>query len=387
MSRWWAMLTAVMRKEVRQTARDRRMMALLVVAPLVQLFVFGHAVNLEVDDVPTVVVDRDDTHASRTHLRRLLADGTLTEVGRAPDAAEAQRWLEEGRAAVVIVVPSGFERDVVRGRDATVQAILDGSDPNRAGVAGAAVSEYFASESDGLARARLRRLAVAGGASSGIAPPSMSELDVRSRVLFNPGLETAVYMVPGVAAILLMLITTIVTAMGLSRERERGTLEQILVTPVPSGVLILGKILPFAVFGLVDFGLALLVGSYVFDMPLRGDFVVLFTGTVLYLLTTLGMGLLISTLSGSQQQAFMGGFLFMLPAALLSGIMTPIHSMPGWLQPLTLANPLRHYAEVIRAVLLRGAGWSELPVPLAVLAAMGLFVFTFATLRFRRSVG
>lgn len=376
MTRWLAMLTAVVRKEVRQTTRDKRMMALLVLAPLIQLFVFGHAVNLEVDDVPTVVVDRDGTETSRAHLRRLLADGTLTRVGTETSAQEAERWLEEGRAAVVLVVPEGLEADLARGRPARVQAILDGSDPNRAGVAASAVSGYFTRESEGRIRAQLRRL-------------NMRRPDVRvaSRVLFNPELDTAIYMVPGVAAMLLLLITTIVTAMGLSREREHGTLEQILVTPVPSSLLILGKIIPFAVIGIVDFGVALVVGAYVFDMPLGGDFVVLFGATLLYLTVTLGMGLLISTLSGSQQQAFMGGFLFMLPAALLSGIMTPIRSMPEWLQPFTLANPLRHYAEVLRGVLLRGAGFEELSFQLVVLAAMGAFVFGFAAIRFRKSVG
>ena len=376
MTRWLAMLTAVVRKEVRQTTRDKRMMALLVLAPIIQLFVFGHAVNLEVDDVPTVVVDRDGTETSRAHLRRLLADGTLTRVGTETSAQEAERWLEEGRAAVVLVVPEGLEADLARGRPARVQAILDGSDPNRAGVAASAVSGYFTRESEGRIRAQLRRL-------------NMRRPDVRvaSRVLFNPELDTAIYMVPGVAAMLLLLITTIVTAMGLSREREHGTLEQILVTPVPSSLLILGKIIPFAVIGIVDFGVALVVGAYVFDMPLGGDFVVLFGATLLYLTVTLGMGLLISTLSGSQQQAFMGGFLFMLPAALLSGIMTPIRSMPEWLQPFTLANPLRHYAEVLRGVLLRGAGFEELSFQLVVLAAMGAFVFGFAAIRFRKSVG
>lgn len=377
-----AMLGAVVRKELRQTARDKRMMFLLILAPLIQLVVFGFAVNLDVDQVPTVVVDHDDSHTSRVHLRRVLADGTLHEVAHLSGEGEAERWLETGRAAVVLVIPRDFERDVVRGRTATVQAILDGSDPNRAGVAGSTIARYFANVSDGLIRTRIHRLAALRGAA-----PSLPDVDVETRVLFNPGLETAIYMVPGVAAILLMLITTIITAMGLSRERERGTLEQILVTPVPSSILILGKILPFAMFGLVDFGLALFVGSYVFDMPLRGDFVVLFGATILYLMTTLGMGLLISTLSGSQQQAFMGGFLFMLPAALLSGIMTPIHSMPSWLQPFTMLNPLRHYAEVLRGVLLRGAGLAELHTQLIVLAVMGVFVFTFATLRFRKSVG
>ena len=170
-------------------------------------------------------------------------------------------------------------------------------------------------------------------------------------------------MVPGVAAMLLLLITTIVTAMGLAREREVGTLEQILVTPVSSTLFIAGKILPFAVIGLLDFGLALIVGSTVFDMPLRGHMSLILLGTLLYLTTTLGIGLLIATLSKSQQQAFLGGFLFMLPAALLSGIMTPIQSMPEELQLFTLINPLRHYAEILRGSLLRGAGFVDLAPP------------------------
>jgi ABC-2 type transport system permease protein len=382
MMRWRAMLIAVVKKELRQTARDRRMMFMLLGAPLIQLYIFGTAVDLDVDHVPTVVVDHDESYASRTHLTRLLADGTLSELARLQSEREAERLLETGEAAVVIVIPEGFERDIARHRPTTVQAILDGSDSNRSGVAGSAVASYFAQESEGLVRAQLSQLASVQGLAA--ATPNVS---VPTRVLFNPSLDTSIYMVPGVAAMLLMIITTIVTAMGLSREKERGTLEQILVTPVPSGVLILGKILPFAAFGLVDFGLAMIVGSYVFDMPLRGDFSVLLLATTMYLMTTLGVGLLISTLSSSQQQAFLGGFLFMMPAALLSGIMTPIHSMPEWLQPFTMINPVRHYAEVLRASLLRGAGFAELTTQLAVLAAMGLTVFTFATIRFRKSLG
>lgn len=381
MSKHVAMLLSVVKKEVRQTVRDKRMMALLLVAPLIQLFVFGHAVNLDVDRVPTVIVDGDDTRTSRAHLQRLLADGTLEAVGREPSVEDAEQLLETGRAAVVLVVPSGFEDDIVRGRPATVQAILDGSDPNRATVAGGAIAAYFAERSEEIVRLRISRMASLHGVAA--RPPV---IEVRERVFFNPQLETAIYMVPGVAAMLLLLITTIVTAMGLAREREVGTLEQILVTPVPSGILIGGKILPFAVVGLLDFGLALIVGAYVFDMPLRGSMLLLFLAACLYLATTLGIGLLISTLSGSQQQAFMGGFLFMLPAALLSGIMTPVSSMPEWLQPFTLVNPLRHFAEIMRGSLLRGAGFADLSSQLITLAVMGAVVFSFASFRFRSSM-
>ncbi|HET8932211.1 MAG TPA: ABC transporter permease [Polyangiales bacterium] len=380
MNRSLAMLLAVIKKELRQTARDKRMLFLLVAVPVIQLFIFANAVNLDVDHVPTVVVDLDKSQRSASDLRRLLADGTLTKVGAIDNIPEAERWLETGRAAVVLLFPAGFERDVVRGRRATVQAILDGSDPNRAGIASAAIAQYFGGEAAVLLKSRMLRV-------SPEQPVRLPQLQLRSRVYFNPELETAVYMVPGIMAMLLLMITTIVTAMGLSRERERGTLEQILVTPVSSSMLMLGKILPFAMFGLIDFAVALVVGSYAFDMPLRGSLSLLLTGTLLYLMTTLGAGMLISTFSGSQQQAFMGGFFFMLPAALLSGIMTPIRSMPSWLQVVTLVNPLRHYAEVLRGVLLRGATAADLQVQLSVLAVIGLVIFASAVFRFRRMIG
>jgi ABC-2 type transport system permease protein len=375
------MLVAIVKKEVRQTVRDKRMMVLLIAVPIVQLFVFGHAVNLEVDRVPTVVCDHDDTAESRAHVARLLADETLLLAGRERSVAAAERHLEIGAAAVVLVIPRGFEEDIRRGRPATVQAILDGSDPNRANVAAGAISAYFQGEAETLVRTTMSERAHLGGVA-----PKNTRLSIESRVLFNPSLETAIYMVPGVAAMLLLVVTTIITAMGLAREREVGTLEQILVTPVSSGIFIGGKILPFAVVGLLDLGLALIVGSTVFDMPLRGHMSLVLLGTVLYLTTTLGIGLLIATLSGSQQQAFLGGFLFMMPAALLSGIMTPVQSMPEALQLVTLVNPLRHYAEILRGTLLRGAGFAELAPQLIALAAMGITVFAFSSFRFRSSM-
>jgi ABC-2 type transport system permease protein len=382
MSRLLTMLRAVMLKELRQTLRDRRMMALLVAAPLVQLVLFGNAVQLDVDRVPTAVVDLDRSHTSRATLRAVLADGTLRAVRALDDTESALRLLETGEAASVLVLPPHFERDLVRGRSARVQVVLDGSDPNRANVAASAVSGYLAQENERRLRAGVAQQAHRAGRA-----PKLPDVSLRSRVLFNPALRSSVYMVPGVSAMLLLLVTTIVAAMGLSRERERGTLEQIQVTPLPAGVLILGKIVPFALIGLFDFILALVVGAYGFDMPVRGSLTLVFAATALYLTCTLGMGLFISTVSASQQQAFMGGFLFMLPAALLSGIMTPVRSMPAWLQPLTLVNPLRHYAEILRGVLLRGASAGELSTQLVSLTVMGLFVCAVAARRFRQQQG
>jgi ABC-2 type transport system permease protein len=382
MTRYFFMLWAVVLKELRQTVRDKRMMALLIAAPAIQLVLFGNAVQLDVDRVPTAVVDLDQSHESRLHLRRILADGTLRKVHATEDANAALRMLETSQAAAVLVVPYGFAKDVARGRSTSVQVVLDGTDPNRANVAAAAVATYFAERSEEAQRARMSQTAALMGRDA-----KLPDLSVRARVLFNPALKTAVYMVPGIASMLLLLITTIISSMGLARERERGTLEQIQVTPLPSGVLILGKILPFAAIGLFDFLLALVVGAYGFDMPLRGSLAFLFAATALYLMNTLGMGLLISTFSGSQQQAFMGGFLFMLPAALLSGIMTPVRSMPEWLAPWTLLNPLRHYAEILRGVLLRGAGAADLSRQLLALTLMGLVICSVAALRFRKKQG
>ena len=207
------------------------------------------------------------------------------------------------------------------------------------------------------------------------------------RLAYNPGLETAPYMVPGIAAMLLLIVTTITTAMGLAREREMGTLEQVLVTPIRPLFLLVGKMAPFVVIGLVDVTLLLAVGTWMFEVPLRGDLLVLLVGTLLYLMTTLGVGLLVSTLSTTQQQSFLGGFLFILPAILLSGVMTPIRSMPGWLQAVTYLNPVRYYAEVMRTTLLKGAGFGDLWFQLAALLVLGGAILATATLRFQKRLG
>lgn len=379
----WASLFAVMMKEMRQTARDRRMMFMLLLAPMIQLFVFGNAADLDVDHVPTIVVDQDATGASREHLRRMFADGTLERVDTRATAEEATSEIVRGHAAAAVIIPRGFSRRLARsapGMPAQVQVVVDGSDPNRSAIAGSAVARFFGDATLDVVEARRARMGAAATAMH------LPDVELRPRVLYNPHLETAISMVPGIASMLLLLITTIVMSMGLAREREIGTLEQILVTPVQPAVLLVGKMLPFAMIGLFDFVLAMVVGAYVFDVPLRGSFVLLIGATLLYLMSTLSAGLLISTVSNTQQQAFMTGFLFMMPAALLSGITTPIRSMPAWLQPLTMVNPLRHYTDVLRAVLVRGAGFDAVAPQLAILAAFGVVLATIASLRFRKTV-
>lgn len=368
---------AVFRKEVRQTLRDRRMMFILMVAPVVQTVVFGFAVNFDVDRVPTVVLDRDRTDVSREHLRRLLADGTLLRTGEVASAAEAERAVHLGRATAAVILPPRLAADLAAGRPAEVQVVQDGTDPNRSTVVAAAVSRYFGEVGE--------RLSVEGLAARGVAAPA--RLALTPRLHFNPGLASPPYMIPGIAAILLLIVTTIVTAMGLAREREMGTLEQVLVTPIRPAWLLAGKMAPYVVIGFLDVMLLVAAGTWIFDVPLRGPLPVVALGTVLYLLTTLGVGLLISSGARTQQQAFLGGFLFILPAVLLSGAMSPVAAMPAWLRAVTYLNPVRHFAEVMRSCLLRGAGLADLAVPLGSLAALGAFIFAAAVLRFRKTLG
>lgn len=367
-------LRSVILKEIRQTVRDKRMMAVLIVAPIMQLIVFGYAVDLDIDRVSTIIVDQDDSVSSRRHIQRLLADGTLVEVARTGDEGTAQIMLEEGRANVALVIPSGFDRDLGRGEETHVQVIVDGTNPNLSSVAASAVQRYFAHVFVEALEDR-----TGGAVGPGV--------DLATRIHYNPSLETAIFMVPGIFALLLVVITTIVTSMGLAREREVGTLEQIMVTPLSPAIVILGKLIPFAVVGIFDFTLGLVVATWAFDVPVRGSLLLLYGVTALYLMTTLGLGLLISTVSSSQQQAFMAGIAFIMPAILLSGIMSPIAAMPEWLQPITYLNPVRYYGEVIRSVLLKAGTFAELWPQVVALTIFGLVLIGLASLRFRKTLG
>lgn len=356
-------LRSVMLKEIRQTLRDPRMRAQLLVMPLIQLVIFGYAADFTVDRVPTVIVDHDQTVVSREHIRRILADGTLLYAGAA-DEPTAEAMLDDGRANAAVIVPPDFSRQLDRGRPATAQVILDGSNPTRSGIVGSAVARYFAT---------------AGGARP--------KMDFDARVFYNPQMNTQFYIVPGTAAVQLLMATAMLTAMGLARERELGTLEQVQVTPIPTWVLTLGKTLPFVGIGLFNVLTSLSLGAWLFDVPLHGDPSFLFAATLAYLMSTLGAGLFISTMSNSQQQAFLGAFLFMMPAMLLSGNMTPLDAIPDWLRPVTYLNPLRYYIQVLRGSLLRGAGWAEMWPQLLALTVMGVLILGLSARRFRKTMG
>jgi len=392
--RWLVQLLAVALKEIRHTVRDKRMMGILLLAPALQLGIFGFAVDFDVDRVPTVVVDHDQTETSRFHVERVLADGTLVRRMTTTSDKAAEEALDSGEMSAALVVPVGFSRDLARGQAVHLQVVVDGTDPNRGAVAAAAVARYGRTETMRMIKEQLEKQKTAARVGPALDPlttpqamPAIPDVVMLPRVLHNPRLRTSMYMVPGIIALLLLIVTVIITSMGLARERETGTLEQVMVTPMSSIVLLVGKLLPYVAIGLFDFMLAIVVATRVFGVPIRGSFAVAVVGTGLYVVCTLGVGLLISTISRTQQQAFIGGFLFLLPTLLLSGVMTPLWGIPSWLLPISKVIPVKYYVEIIRGVLLRGSTLADLTFHLAVLAAEGVLVLGFAAWRFQRSLG
>lgn len=357
----------VMTKEAIQTLRDRRMTFILMIAPLLQLSLFGYAVNFDVDHLPTVVCDQDATPKSQELLQGFFANAIFTRAADVLDPAAAQRALESGAAEVAVIVPHGFTREAGREAGPEVQVIVDGTDTTRAQVAQADAREFLVEH--GLS-----------AATAAIGPPLVLE----PRILYNPRLSSPVYMVPGILGMLLMQATAFLTAMGLAREKEAGTLEQVLVTPIRPSVLLAGKTLPFVFVGLFDIVGVILIGSLLFAVPVRGSLPLLGLGGFLYVFSTLGFGILLGTLASSQQQAILAAFAFILPASLLSGFLSPIASMPAWLRPLTFLNPMRHFLEIVRGTLLKGEGFADLYRQFVALLVIGVAVLLLSIARFRK---
>lgn len=355
----------MVRKELRQIFRDPRLKRVIFIAPVVQLLAFGYAVSTDVRNVRTLVVDHDRTAASRELVQAFAASGSFRIVGATDRPGDLVRALDRGDVVLGIVVPPGFERDLALGR-ARVQLLFDGTNSNLATVS----------------RGYAERIVLSWAARRGPGAPEPA-VDLRSRAWFNPDLESRDYNVPAVMGALLMLICLLLTSLAVVREREIGTLEQLLVSPLRPGELILGKTLPFAMIGLVDLGLVMAVALLWFEIPFRGSVWLLLLGSVLFLFSALGAGLLISSISNTQQEAFMAGFLVFLPALLLSGFMFPVSSMPEGFQAITLLNPLRHYLEIVRALFLKGSGIDALWRQLVALLVMGTTLLWLAARRFR----
>lgn len=367
---WAGRVRHLVVKEIRQLFRDPRIKPLLFVSPILQLVLFGYAVNTDVRHTATFVVDHDRTTASRELVAALTASGYFTVTGQSDRPADLVRALDRGDAVVGLQIPPGYGRDLASG-GARVQLLVDGSDSNT-GLA---------------AQGNAQRIVMAHGARLVAGDRPASGVELRARAWFNPSLESRVYNVPGVIGVLLLLMTLLLTSLAVVREREMGTLEQLMVSPLRPMELMLGKTIPVAGIALLQLGLVTAVALAWFGIPFRGSPGVLVAGAFLYILAGLSFGLLISTITRTQQEAFMVMFLFLLPAIILSGFMYPISSMPEPLQWLTLGNPLRHFLAVVRGIFLRGEGIADLWVEFTVLAAMASAAMLAAANRFARSLG
>jgi ABC-2 type transport system permease protein len=368
-------------KELIELRRDPRLIGVVILAPLLQLFLLGYAATTDVRDVPIVVADADRSNESRALIRRFDASRSFTLVAVSDDAVEAGEYLEDGRAWMVLAIPQRFGEALAAGRSETLQLVADGSDANSAGVALGYANNLLASFAEELGEARLAAGAVGTAAAAG-ARPGPGTIEPRIRVWFNPRLESRDFMIPGIIALLLLVVTTNLSSMAIVRERETGTLEQLNVTPLRGLELIVGKLLPYALVGLVDVALALSVSLLWFQVPMRGSLVLLVALTGVYLLTTLGLGLFVSTISSTQQQAMMTTtFLFFMPMVYLSGFVFPIENMPAAIQPLTYLIPLRYFLEILRSIFLKGAGLETFWPEALALAGWGAGILTLALAR------
>ena len=366
--RIWGMV----RKELRQLLRDPRTRAVIFVAPVVQLLMFGYAVNTDIRDTTTFVVDHDRSSASRHLASSLEATGYFRVVGQSLAPRDLVRALDRGQAMVGLEIPRGFAREVAAS-GTTVQLVIDGTESNSATVAqgyAQRVIQQYARD-----RAEERGMVFDGG------------IEFRTRAWYNPNLESRLYNVPAVVGVLIMLMCLLLTALAVVREREFGTLDQLMVSPLSARELMLSKTLPVALIGVIDLVLIALIAVWWFDVPIRGFPPTLLGAALLYILAGLSVGLLISTVSRTQQEAFMSMFLFLQPAIILSGFFYPISSMPRVFQWITLVNPVRHFLEIVRAIFLKGEGLATLWPQYVALAVLAGSVLWFAIVRFPKTIG
>ena len=361
-------------KEFIQTLKDPRMRAVLFIVPVLQVIVFGYAVTTDVWNIQTALYDLDNSPESRELVTRFTGSGHFDVTRAVTTDEEAVSLLDRGSVRVLMRMDRGFGEAVRSGRSAPLQLVLDGTDSNTSSV----VLSYAASILSDLRRNPLTR------ARSG--PLPAGGVTLAARAWYNENLESRNFYVPGVIAALLAVIALILSSMAIVREKEIGTIEQIMVTPIGRAEFVLGKTLPFLFIGIVDVAVVTLVAVFWFDVPFRGSAFLLMLSSVLYLVAMLSIGIFISTVSRTQQQAMMTAFFFMLPAMMLSGFIFPIANMPRWVQWLTFINPLRYFLVIIRGVFLKGVGldllWPQL-VGLSVLAAVML---TLASRRFKKTV-
>lgn len=375
----WERILTILRKEFRSVLRDPRMRMVIIGVPIIQTLIFGYAVSLDVRHVKLVVIDRDGTPDSRALVARFTGSAYFEAVAHLQDDAPAWRMIDAADASAILQINSGYQRDLRGGRTAAVQLIVDGSDSNTARFVVNYAGQIAAAANTGLMLDRANRQA--GGL------PRTGRAELQPRAWFNADLESRNYYVPGIIAMLVMLVGLMLTSMAIVREKEAGTIEQVMVTPIRPVEFILGKCAPFAVIGFVNTAMVTAIALLWFDIPFRGSFPLLLAGIALFLLSNLGIGLFISTVSSTQQQAMMTTFFFFFPAMLFSGFIFPIPNMPAFFQWLSLLDPLRYMLVIIRGVFLKGVGFDILWTQFAALLGLGVAVMAFAVGRFHKTLG
>ena len=372
-------LQGMLVKEFIQVFRDTRTRTLLFVPPIVQMLIFGYAATLEVRHIPIAVLDYDNSQGSRELLSRFTASPYFDVRTYLSDRREIGDLIDRGEVTVALQINGGFAQDLGKGQTARLQVIVDSSNSNTALIAVGYINQIAARFAQQFQRTQLLRTAP-------FAPSRIPSIVLERRPLFNVNFDSQWFFVPGVIGNLILVMVVSLTAFAVVREREIGTLEQIMVTPIGRLEFILGKTVPFFLIGLFDTTLVSLVGTFWFGVPFRGNIGVLAIGSILFILCMLGIGLFISTISVTQQQAMVSGFFFNMPAITFSGFGTPISSMPEWLQTLTYLNPLRHFLEVLRGVYLKGVGLDVLWPQMVAMGLLGSIMLAISVARFQKSL-
>ena len=374
-----ARLKQMLIKEFIQVFRDKRTRFILIGPPIIQMLVFGYAANYEIRHVPTVVLDLDHSQESRELISRFTSSPYFDVQRELTDSRQLGDLIEQGKATAGLEIDAGFAAKLRSGQTAPLQVIVDATNSNTALIASGYISQIAQGFAAEYQQDRIGRIA-----------PQLIEVmptvELAPRPWYNPDLKSRWFFVPGIIGSLTLVLVITLTAFAVVREREIGTLEQIMVTPIRPAEFILGKTLPFFLIGLFDVTLIAVVGSLWFEVPFRGHVSVLATGAVLYLVCMLGVGLLISTISATQQQAMVTAFFFIMPAITFSGFGFPISTMPQWMQLLSYANPLRYFLVVVRGTYLKGVGMEILWPQMAAMASLGAALLTVAILRFHKAL-
>ena len=370
----------IVKKEFIQFRQDKRMLVISIIVPIIQLILLGYAANIDVKNLPIVICDMDNSKISRQYSQTLTNSGFFHEIERVDKMRDIDNYIDNGKALIGIIIPQNFGRYILSDKTAQIQSIVDGSDSNSATIGMNYLAMITTNYTQKFIIKKLDRLK-----KQNINPQVINH---EIRVWYNPELKSKNFMVPGVFGIILMITTLVLTSLAIIKEKENGTFEQLIVSPIKPFELMLGKLIPFTIIGIIDIILVLLVATFWFGIPVKGSVILLFILSIIFLLSTLGMGLFVSTVVSTQQQAMMTSIFFiMMPMMFLSGFIFPIENMPKIIQLITYVMPLRYYFSIVRGIFLKGIGIFELWREAIMLIILSFFIFILSVFRFNKRSG